>query len=222
MKFACRPSSGIRTDTFDSWSQHGLRTLTVPPSSMTADAPKRADPLALLKRALPAIASVIEAAICQLMRLISNFAELLPSILLTAPHDTERVHFQSTAAIPPSVNGAALLCDPFLLPRLLDFFEASLQYRSAALHAASVLLRMQGQANMDADFALRIQVILLTICRRYFPRIMKSELQEFVCIAPRSLASIPSAIELHQLVGIAYENVDEAIQQLLGGTAGAD
>jgi hypothetical protein len=221
IKFARRPSSGIRTDTFDSWNHHGLRTLNVPPSTTTSNAPPRDDPVALLKHALPAIASVVEAAICQLMRLISNFAELLPSILVTAPHDTERADLQSTTATPPSVNGVAHLCSPLLLPKLLDFFDASLQYRGAALHAASVLLRMQGQANMDADIALRIQSILLTICRRYFPKIMKSELHEFVCIAPRSLASIPSAPELHQLVGIAYENVDEAIQQLLGGTAGA-
>ncbi len=225
--YARRPSSGIRTDTFDSWSQHGMRALSLHSPPLVSSSAGSVEPHAgsaaasLLKHALPATAAVVEAAICHLMRLISNFGELLPSILVTAPFDTDRVAASTAAAPPPSINGAELLCHHQLLPKLLDFFEASIQYRSAALHAASVLLRMQGQSMLDADVALRIQAILLSICRRYFPRIMRSELHEFVCIAPRCVPSVPSAMELHQLVGIAYEGVDEAIQQLIGGGTGA-
>ncbi len=223
--YARRPSSGIRTDTFDS-CQHGMRTLSLhsPPLVPSSAGSVPVEPQAaasLLKHALPATAAVVEAAICQLMRLISNFGELLPSILVTAPFDTDRLAAATAAAPPPSINGTELLCHHQLLPKLLDFFEAAIQYRSAALHAASLLLRMQGQSMLDADVALRIQAVLLSICRRYFPRIMRSELHEFVCIAPRCVPSVPSAMELHQLVGVAYEGVDEAIQQLIGGGAGA-
>jgi hypothetical protein len=212
MKVSRRESTAIRSDTFDGWSQHGLRNLTFSATSSSGLTSS-----SLLKHAVPSAAAVVEAAICQLMRLISNFGELLPSILLTAPYDTERVKHESRAT-PPSVNGVELLSDDVLLPKLLDFFEAAVQYRSAALHAAAVLLKMQDRSMMDADIALRIQSLLLNICRRYFPRIMKSELHEFVCIAPRCLASIPSAAELHQLVGVAYENIDSEVQNLLSGS----
>ena len=222
--FARRPTSGIRTDTFDSWSQHGMRSLLVPPGTapQVPAADSGASATSLLKHALPATASVVEAAICQLVRLISNFAELLPSILVTAPYDTERADVQAATTTPPSVNGMEHLCHDDVLSKLLDFFEASLQYRSAALHAASVLLKMQGNSALDPDVLARIQAILNSICRRYFPKIMKSELHEFVCVAPRSVPSIPSAAELHQLVGVAYESVDQAIQQLLAGTGVED
>ena len=156
------------------------------------------------------------------MRLISNFCELLPSIIVTAPYDTELVEVQGSAATPPSVNGAGLLCDDALLPKLLDFFQAVIQYRSAALHAASILLKMQGQSNLDPDISARIQELLLKICRRYFPKIMRSELGDFVCLAPRTLPSIASAAELHQLVGVAYEKIDIAIQQMFGENRGSD
>ena len=105
---------------------------------------------------------------------------------------------------------------------MLDFFDAAVQYRSAALHAAAVLLKLQGISMMEADTALRIQGTLMSICRRYFPRIMKSELHEFVCVAPRCVPSIPSPAELHQLVGVAYEHIDEAIEQLQSGRGGGD
>lgn len=218
MKFARRQSMGMRTDTFDSWNQHGLRMVALPANLATADVVggSAAAPSSLLTRAVPAAASVVEAAISQLMRLISNFCELLPSIIVTAPYDTELVEVQGSAATPPSVNGAGLLCDDALLPKLLDFFQAVIQYRSAALHAASILLKMQGQSNLDPDISARIQELLLKICRRYFPKIMRSELGDFVCLAPRTLPSIASAAELHQLVGVAYEKIDIAIQQMFG------
>lgn len=216
LKISRRPSTAIRTDTFDSWNQHGMRTLTFSSDSSTSGS--TVSSTSVLKHAIPAAAAVVEAAICQLMRLISNFGELLPSILLTAPYDTERVKHESRAT-PPSVNGVELLCDHMLLPKVLDFFEAALQYRSAALHAAAVLLKMQDRNMMDADIAARIQSLLLNICRRYFPKIMKNELHEFVCIAPRCLPNVPSTAELHQLVGVAYENIDLEIQKLLRGNS---
>jgi hypothetical protein len=222
-KFSHRPSSGFRTDTFDAWSQHGMRTLALTAKTSPRAATAGAAPgsiavsTSLLKHAVPAAAAVVEAAICHLMRLIANICELVPSILVTAPYDTERGDFGSIAVNSPSINGVQLLCDDDLLPKLLDFFEAALQYRSAALHAAGILLKMQGVSMMEADIAMRIQGLLMQICRRYFPKIMKSELHEFVCIAPRCLPSLPSPAELHQLVGVAYENIDLAIQQLQSG-----
>ena len=216
--FVRRPSTAIRTDTFDSWNQHGLRTLAIPAASSSTGS--FATSSSLLKHAVPTAAAVVEAAICQLMRLISNFGELLPSILLTAPFDPERVNIESRHATPPSVNGVELLCEQLLLPKLLDFFEVTLQFRSAALYAAAVLLKMQDRSIMDADIAARIQSLLLSICRRYFPKIMKSVLHEFVCIAPRCVASVPSSAELHQLVGVAYESIDSEIQKLLSAGSG--
>jgi hypothetical protein len=97
-----------------------------------------------------------------------------------------------------------------------------LQYWSAALHAASQLLKMQGNSTLDPDVLARIQAILNRICRRYFPKIVKSKLHEFLCIAPRSVPTIPSASEQHWLVGVEYESVDQAIQQLLVGTGVED
>ena len=223
MKFARRQSTGMRTDTFDSWNQHGLRTVALPANLANGDVGGSGTaPTSLLTRAVPAAASVVEAAISQLMRLISNFCELQPSILVTAPYDTELVEVQGSAATPPSVDGAGLLCDDALLPKLLDFFQAVIQYRSAALHAASILLKMQGQSNLDPDISARIQELLMKICRRYFPKIMRSELGDFVCLAPRTLPSIASAAELHQLVGVAYEKIDIAIQQMFGENSGSD
>jgi hypothetical protein len=214
-KVAPRPSSGIRTDTFDAWNQHGLRAPQIKAGASHSDASSGST--SILTHTEPAATAVVEAAVCQLMRLISNFCELSPSILLTAPYDAERGQQQSIEAVPPSINGVCLLCDDILLPKLLDFFQAAIQYRSAALYAAAALLKMQGQSNLDADIAARIQILLLAISRRYFPKIMKSELHEFVCIAPRCLPSIPSAAELHHLVGVAYANIDPTIEQLLRG-----
>jgi len=123
-KVSNRPSSGVRTDTFDAWSQHGMRALAFPakiptrPASAGAVSGSTATSTSLLKHAVPAAASVVEAAICHLMRLIANFCQLVPSILVTAPHDTERVDVGAHAEPPPSINGVQLLCDDAMLPKV--------------------------------------------------------------------------------------------------------
>jgi hypothetical protein len=93
-----------------------MRSLVVPPTATphVSDADSGASSTSLLKHALPATASVVEAAICHLVRLISNFGELLPSILVTAPNDAERADVQAASVTPPSSKAwntcATLIC----------------------------------------------------------------------------------------------------------------